>query len=157
MTSKSLEETRKFAVDFAAGLRAARRVLFGLRPGRATVVALSGDLGSGKTTFVKALAAAYGVPQDDVTSPTFIIMKSYDVSSSPAAARSGFKRLIHIDAYRLEHPDQAAQIGWDALVVDPANLILVEWPEKLGERVPKGATRITFRFVDDATREIVLK
>lgn len=154
MISKSLEETRKIAADFAAGLRAKRRGLFGLRPARATVVALSGDLGSGKTTFVKAVAAAFGVPEGEVTSPTFVIMKGYDVAGSPLAQKAGFARLIHIDAYRLESPQQAVQIGWDAIAADPKNLVLVEWPEKLGEKMPKAATRIEFRFVDDVTREI---
>jgi len=114
----------------------------------ATVLALSGDLGSGKTTFTKAFAAAYGVPEDDITSPTFVIMKGYDVD------KNGFKKLIHIDAYRLEKPEEAEQIGWKALIADPNNLILVEWPEKLGDFLPKAAKNISFRFVDDVTRRV---
>ncbi|HEY9481059.1 MAG TPA: tRNA (adenosine(37)-N6)-threonylcarbamoyltransferase complex ATPase subunit type 1 TsaE [Candidatus Paceibacterota bacterium] len=140
MISKSVEETGKIARGMAASLKA--------QSASATVLALSGDLGSGKTTFTKAFAAAYGVPEDDITSPTFVIMKGYDVD------KNGFKKLIHIDAYRLEKPEEAEQIGWKALIADPNNLILVEWPEKLGDFLPKAAKNISFRFVDDVTRRV---
>lgn len=156
MQSKSLEETKKIAAGFAAGLRA-RRGFLGFGRGGARVVALSGDLGSGKTTFAKAVAAEFGVPEGEVTSPTFIIMKGYDIAASPLARKAGFSRLIHIDAYRLESPEQAAQIGWDKIVADSGNLVLVEWPERLGERMPQGAIRARFTFVDDVTREIQLR
>jgi tRNA threonylcarbamoyladenosine biosynthesis protein TsaE len=146
MISRSVEETGKIAKELALSLRAQDGT-----GARATVLALSGELGSGKTTFTKAFAAALDVNPDEITSPTFVIMKGYDIS------QGGFKRLIHIDAYRLEHPEQAVQIGWDGLVADPGNLILIEWPEKLGEKVPAGAKRVAFRFVDDATREIMVK
>jgi tRNA threonylcarbamoyl adenosine modification protein YjeE len=140
MISKSVEETAKIAQDIATALKP--------KASGATIVALSGDLGSGKTTFTKAFAREFGVPEDDITSPTFVIMKGYDVDTN------GFKRLIHIDAYRLEKPEEARQIGWEGLVADPSTVILIEWPEHLGGAVPNDARQISFKFLDDTTREI---
>lgn len=150
MISKSVEETAAEALRIAQSI--CKKATH--KPSTATVLALSGDLGSGKTTFTKALAAVFGIRSDDVTSPTFVIMKSYDISASDLAIQGGFKKMIHIDAYRLESPVQVAQLGWKELVSDPFNLIVIEWPEKMGMEVFANAQRIDFTFIDKATREI---
>ncbi|OGG58553.1 tRNA (adenosine(37)-N6)-threonylcarbamoyltransferase complex ATPase subunit type 1 TsaE [Candidatus Kaiserbacteria bacterium RIFCSPHIGHO2_01_FULL_56_24] len=116
----------------------------------ATIVALSGDLGAGKTTFVKGVAKALGIGEH-VTSPTFVIMKIYDLDSPPAG---GFKRLIHIDAYRLKGIQHLKVLGWEDLIKDPGNLILIEWPEKIDGAIPANAVRLTFRHGTEDTREI---
>lgn len=72
-------------------------------------------------------------------SPTFVVMKSYDVNWK------GFKKLIHIDAYRLEKEDELLHLGWDELIKDPENVILIEWPEKVENLIPKHAKRIQFK------------
>jgi tRNA threonylcarbamoyladenosine biosynthesis protein TsaE len=112
----------------------------------ATVVALSGDLGAGKTAFVKGVARALGVTEH-VTSPTFVIMKIYPVQGE-------FKRLVHIDAYRLKGEHHLKVLGWEELVRDPKNLIFVEWPEEAGAAIPKTAVRIAFRYTGDDERTI---
>lgn len=133
--------------DMLAG--EAARFLEGLSPraDRATVVTLSGELGAGKTAFVKALASALGI-REHVTSPTFVIMKIYDLEGGV------FKRLVHIDAYRLKGAHHLKVLGWDALLADPQNLICVEWPEQAGESIPKDALRITLRYSEGDEREI---
>ncbi|HEY0907725.1 MAG TPA: tRNA (adenosine(37)-N6)-threonylcarbamoyltransferase complex ATPase subunit type 1 TsaE [Candidatus Paceibacterota bacterium] len=146
MISKSVEETAKIAQSVAEKLKAGKA---------ATVLALHGDLGSGKTTFTKAFAAALGVNSDEVTSPTFVIMKSYEVAD-PRMLMLGWRNLVHIDAYRLEMPAQASQIGWDKIAADPSNIVLIEWPEKMGEKIPHGARKLDFKFIDDSSREIVV-
>jgi tRNA threonylcarbamoyl adenosine modification protein YjeE len=115
----------------------------------ATLVALSGDLGAGKTALSQAVARALGV-QGAVISPTFVIMKIYD-TKHPA-----YKRLVHIDAYRLESSSELERLGWRELLADPANLILIEWPEKVPEAIPSGALRVTLSHVNDDEREIEL-
>ena len=114
---------------------------------RATIVALSGDLGAGKTTFVQGIARSLGI-EESVTSPTFVIMKIYDLENQP------FKRLVHMDAYRLKGAEHLRVLGWDALIADPANLICIEWPEKIEGAIPQDATRITLRYSGEG-REII--
>ena len=98
----------------------------------ATIVTLSGDLGAGKTTFVKGIAKALGI-KEHVTSPTFVIMKIYGLSEQK------FKRLVHIDAYRLKGLHHLKVLGWKDLIEDLGNLICIEWPEKIEEAIPRDA------------------
>lgn len=127
----------------------AARFARGLHPhtDRATVVALSGDLGAGKTAFVKGVARALGVAEH-VTSPTFVIMKIYHLHDQK------FKRLVHIDAYRLKGAHHLKVLGWDELLADPKNLIMMEWPEQAGSAIPASAIRVAFRYSGDNEREI---
>ncbi len=120
-TSNSLAETEKIAADWLAGISMKHA-----DADEALIVGLSGHLGAGKTAFVKAVAKSLGVTED-VTSPTFVIMKLYEIN-----AASPWKRLIHIDAYRLERAEELEALGWEQLVADKNNLILVEWPENVG-------------------------
>lgn len=113
---------------------------------RAHIVGLSGDLGSGKTTFVQSVARALG-SSAAVTSPTFVLAQCYRIDRPP------FRSLIHIDAYRL-NPDEAHTIGWEEYVADPTNLILVEWPEKMLSDFPSDAAILKFVVTGDNSRSI---
>ncbi len=112
----------------------------------ATFVTLSGELGAGKTAFTKAVARALGV-EDVVNSPTFVLEKIYLLP-----AGQPFKRLINIDAYRLEKGGDLAPLGFDELMHDPENLILLEWPEKVAGALPPPTMRISFAVQDDDSR-----
>ncbi len=112
-----------------------KRVL-GILPhktGAATIMALSGNLGSGKTTFTQALARELGVTEV-VQSPTYVLMKSYPITS-PVGGKH-LTKLIHIDAYRLEAPEQFADLRAETFLNDPTNLVVVEWPEKVEGVLP---------------------
>lgn len=104
---------------------------------RATLVTLSGELGAGKTSFTQGVARALGVT-DAVTSPTFVLEKIYLLENQ------SFERLIHIDAYRLTSGSDLHALGFDELMENPKNLILLEWPEKVGDKLPRPDHRITF-------------
>lgn len=114
----------------------------------ATIVGLSGELGSGKTAFVGATAQALGV-SEGVLSPTFVIAKFYDI---PAQKR--WARLVHIDAYRIQDTSELKALRWEEILSDPKNLVLIEWPEHIGTAFPLGAPILTFRFIDERTRAI---
>ncbi len=116
----------------------------------AVVLALTGDLGAGKTAFVKAIAKRLGV-EEHVTSPTFVIMKTYDTQQT---MDEGFKSLTHIDAYRLESAHELEVLGWSELLADPDALIAVEWPEKVPGAMPTSAHHFVFEHVDENTRKI---
>jgi tRNA threonylcarbamoyladenosine biosynthesis protein TsaE len=117
------------------------------RADSATILALSGDLGAGKTTFAQGIARALGV-SEQVTSPTFVIEKIYVLENQ------AFARLIHIDAYRLNDPHELEVLGWKEIVAEPANLILIEWPEKVAGMIPVSAMRISFESSGDSRKII---
>ena len=116
----------------------------------ATVVALSGELGAGKTTLVQALGKKIGISQK-MASPTFVILKTFKLLGS------SFQKVHHIDAYRLSTPEEIQKIRWDELVADAGSLVLVEWPEKIGKYLPKNAIRITLSHKGEEKRGIEMK
>ena len=114
----------------------------------ATLITLSGELGAGKTSFTQALAAAYGVTEH-VTSPTFVLEKIYALSEG-----NGFMRIAHIDAYRLKGGAELVPLGFDDLMGNPSTLIVLEWPEMVGDRLPSADVSIRLRVNEDETRTI---
>ncbi|MDE1875157.1 MAG: tRNA (adenosine(37)-N6)-threonylcarbamoyltransferase complex ATPase subunit type 1 TsaE [Patescibacteria group bacterium] len=148
--SKSAAETAAIAHNLA--LRIARGASGAGAPSAAgaAVIALQGELGAGKTTFTKAFAAALGIPAETVTSPTFVIEKRFDI----APADSHFKRLVHIDAYRLDTSREIEKLGWRETIADPTNIVVIEWPENIGDALPPQAIRIAFTSTDENTRQI---
>ena len=126
----------------------AEKVLASLSLGKqAAILTLSGELGAGKTAFVKALAKALRI-RENITSPTFVIEKIYTLENQL------FERLIHIDAYRIEDKKELEVLKWKEIIADPKNLIALEWPEHVAALIPKSAREIKFVFVDDTTRSV---
>lgn len=135
-----------------------------LRAGDA--VALEGDLGAGKTTFVRALARALGADERLVSSPTFVMVNQYPVTLRGGAAA----QLVHVDAYRLHGPDDLDALGWDTFYDASAgharagHVLAVEWPGRIAAALaaPAGAANLhhaTLRFTPtgEGSREIVLE
>ncbi|MDP2594028.1 MAG: tRNA (adenosine(37)-N6)-threonylcarbamoyltransferase complex ATPase subunit type 1 TsaE [bacterium] len=133
----------------------AARFLHGLAPlaTGATLITLSGELGAGKTAFVKAVAQAFGVGET-VTSPTFVLEKIYALTPKSGHPMSTFGRLIHIDAYRLSGAAELAPLGFDELMRDRNNIILLEWPERVVEALPPVAFTITLAARPDGSHTI---
>lgn len=119
----------------------------------ARVLCLKGDLGAGKTAFVKSVAKALGITEH-VTSPTFVIQKTYPISATSQMPSSIFHSLVHIDAYRLESGDELVKLNWAETCADKGNLIMLEWPERVQDILPKDVTTLNFKFIDETTREI---
>ena len=144
MISKSLLETEAVAAKTA-------RALARLSPSTtATVIGLTGDLGTGKTSFTKALLRELGV-KEQVTSPTFIIFRRYSLADLP------FKNVFHFDFYRLEEEKELIPLGWQEIVSNSENLLLVEWPEKIASALPSVVPTIRFVHCGADTRSIVFK
>ncbi len=112
------------------------------------VIALSGNLGAGKTAFVKELARVLGI-QTEVTSPTFVIMKSY-----PISAHTRFHKLTHIDAYRVESDNEMSVLGFEMLVHDSKQLICIEWPEKIQDLLPRDILHVKLVINQDCSRSV---
>jgi tRNA threonylcarbamoyladenosine biosynthesis protein TsaE len=110
------------------------------------LLTLTGELGAGKTTLAQAICLGYGV-RDEITSPTYALVQEYSAARSP---------VFHIDLYRLESPDQLTNLGWDD-IIGSRSLIIVEWPERAGARLPEDHLPIDLDYIPgDPTRRILL-
>ena len=138
----SVEETNEYAAKFVEKLAQGAS-----NSKEAVVVGLSGELGSGKTTFVKSVAKLFGLEQT-VTSPTFVIEKIYKLDNQP------FEHLIHIDAYRLESEGELTSLGWNEIVQNAHNIIFIEWPENVKKILPEGMIQIRFEVAGENERSI---
>jgi len=117
--------------------------------GTASVVTLSGDLGAGKTTFTQQLAKHLGITEH-VVSPTFGIMKSYELMDHPQ-----FDQLIHIDAYRIEDISEVGPLRFEELFKQPRTLICLEWPEKIESILPAEKVGVLIEIREGEERKVV--
>lgn len=119
---------------------------------KAKILAFSGDLGAGKTTLTQELGKILEI-KEKIISPTFVIMKIYKVSPK-SEYYSHFKKLVHIDAYRLDSHEELLKIGWEKLEGDKDNLIIIEWPERVRGIIPPDNLHISLSHIDEENREI---
>lgn len=110
-----------------------------LRPGE--LVTFEGELGAGKTTFIKAVARGLGVVAP-ATSPTYALVHRYQGTRGP---------VFHLDCFRLRSPDEAADLDWEGLISE-ADAILIEWPERAGAWIPAPTRRFRLHHLPDAGR-----
>jgi tRNA threonylcarbamoyladenosine biosynthesis protein TsaE len=109
------------------------------------LLTIAGELGAGKTTLARAICQGYGVAEA-VTSPTFALVHVYMALRSP---------VYHVDLYRLDGEHELTNLGWDDIMIDHA-LIIVEWPERAGSRLPANHVPITLQHLpDDAARRLL--
>ncbi|MDO4621199.1 MAG: tRNA (adenosine(37)-N6)-threonylcarbamoyltransferase complex ATPase subunit type 1 TsaE [Lachnospiraceae bacterium] len=137
-----LIETHDRAETFALGKRLGEAAV----PGQ--IIALTGDLGAGKTTFTQGFAAGLGITEP-VTSPTFTIMQIYEEGRLP---------LYHFDVYRIEEPEEMDEIGYEEAFFGDG-VSLVEWADVIPELMPPETIRIDIRRVpsiDDSFRRITI-
>jgi tRNA threonylcarbamoyladenosine biosynthesis protein TsaE len=128
--------------DLNATLALGARLGAVARPG--DVVTLSGPLGAGKTSIARGLLAAFGL-EGEAPSPSFAIVQPYD----PPEVRFP---VLHVDLYRIEHPSEAEELGLDEARAD--SLLIVEWPERLGDDAWRDALRLSLIMVNDGSRAL---
>lgn len=116
--------------------------------GQAALVTLAGDLGAGKTTFTQQLAKHLGVTEP-VVSPTFGIMKIYELSDQPH-----FDQLVHIDAYRIQSEDEVGPLRLDEMFAAPRTLVCVEWPNNIATALPETKISITITITNGEQRQV---
>ncbi|MBD3403716.1 tRNA (adenosine(37)-N6)-threonylcarbamoyltransferase complex ATPase subunit type 1 TsaE [candidate division GN15 bacterium] len=110
------------------------------------VVVLSGDLGSGKTSFVRGMARGMGIDTNLVNSPTYTFVNEYP---------GGDKKLYHFDLYRLQQTTELYEIGWEEYL-SREGIVVVEWGEKAAELLPQRYYALEFKIVSETEREIDL-
>ncbi len=118
----------------------------------AAVFALQGELGAGKTTFVQGFMKGLGIKKRS-PSPTFIIMRRHEI---PRHKR--FSNVFHVDAYRLKNARAFVKIGFEEILADPKNIVLIEWADRIKKILPKSATWLHFSHRPRAgERSIIMK
>jgi len=118
--------------------------------GKAVVIGLEGDLGGGKTTFLKGFARGLKISKK-ILSPTFVIMKRFVIKNR------NFKNFYHIDCYRIEEIKEILNLGFKEIASDPQNIVAVEWADKIRKILPKDTIIFQFEFINKNKREIMLK
>jgi len=131
--TNSFEETQKLGADFARKINSI------------SVIALYGNLGSGKTTFIQGLAKGLGI-KSKIISPTFIIMRTYQIN---------FKFFYHVDLYRIKDEKDIEELGLTEIMNDTQNIVVIEWPEKIEKILPKKRIDIYFEYLDENKRKII--
>lgn len=137
----SVSETQELAEEIIKDLAS--------RPTKgALVLALSGELGVGKTAFTQGLGQALGI-SEKILSPTFVIMKHFNT-----LIFEHFSNFYHIDAYRLESAKDTKELGLDKILKDKNNLVAIEWAERIAEVLPSDTVWIEFKHKGEDLREI---
>ena len=108
----------------------------------ALVFGLIGELGAGKTTFIKAFAKGLGI-KNKITSPTFVLMKNY-------------KNFFHIDCYRIKNAKDILELDFKEIVSDPQNIIMIEWAERVKKILPKDTIWIKFKIMSPEKRNVII-
>ncbi|MDD5760489.1 MAG: tRNA (adenosine(37)-N6)-threonylcarbamoyltransferase complex ATPase subunit type 1 TsaE [Candidatus Pacebacteria bacterium] len=150
--SESPKETQQIARFFTEAIAE----LGSFSKNQALVVSLEGSLGSGKTEFLKGVAKGLEL-QEKIFSPTFLIMKSFPLSSKKAGEEQFFKTLWHLDCYRLKEAEGIKDLGFIEIVNNPQNLIFIEWGDKIKKLLPKKHIRIRFETIGKSTRALEIQ
>ncbi len=138
IVTTSPSETRKQGKMFG------KKALLGEGP---FFLALYGNLGSGKTTFLKGFAKGAGV-KEEVTSPTFLIYKKYKTERG--------KNFYHFDAYRIEGKDLSL-LGFEKIIKERKSIIATEWSENIEEKIPREAIKISFSYLSPKKRRLIVE
>lgn len=151
-TTKNSKQTQKLGEILAGEIRGGE------------VICLSGDLGAGKTTFTQGFLQGLGV-KGPYVSPTFLIMKQYRATHN---LKRGTKKkdtlhascstfhVYHIDAYRVNAGD-ILDLGWEEIVSNPRNVVIIEWADRIKDIIPKRAVWIGFEWKGEEERKIIFK
>jgi len=133
--SERVGQTRKVAEDLARKLLSKKR-------NKAVVIALFGELGSGKTVFVQGFAKGLKI-KGKIVSPTFILMRRHG-------------NFYHFDCYRIKNYREILDLGWREIAANPENIIIIEWAEKIKKILPKNCVKIYFKHANRNKRKISL-
>lgn len=143
--TKNQKETQKIATELA-------KKIVKKKSGKALVLALEGELGTGKTTFIKGFSKALGV-REKVLSPTFVLIHKHKINIKDIK----YRKLYHIDAYRLKSEKDLLKLGIKEIFSNPENIVLIEWAGRVKKMIPKTAIWIHFNHLSENSRKIKMK
>jgi len=143
--SKGEKETRKIAEQLAQKV---------IKLQKTTVIALEGELGAGKTTFVKGFAKALGI-KAKIKSPTFVLMKKYPIPA-PCSMIHVSRFLYHLDCYRVRDHKDLETLDLKSIFSSPDSIVLIEWPERVSKILPKNIIRVHIDHINEHKRKITI-
>lgn len=146
-SSRSEEETKKIARDLV-------QLIYSSKQSKAVALIIQGDLGAGKTVFVKGIGEEFGIK--NIVSPTYVVMYEYDVKND-----NDVEKIAHFDLYNVARADEFQHLGFEAHL-HPKNLLCLEWGERAGEvadllREKASLIYVYIRHIDEKTREIEVR
>jgi tRNA threonylcarbamoyladenosine biosynthesis protein TsaE len=144
--TKSAAETKKIAALLAKEIL--KKSTSQNKNNGAFIIALSGDLGSGKTTFVQGFANGLQIKKN-IISATFLIIKNYRLKNKT------FKKFYHLDCYRLKKIKELNILGFKEIITDPRNIVLIEWANKIKKWLPKNTYWIKFFYGQKENERII--
>jgi len=116
----------------------------------AFIFGLEGELGGGKTTFLQGFAEGLGI-KENITSPTFVIMKKFKVPGFK------FQEFYHLDCYRIKKPKELLGFGFEEIISNPYNIIVIEWADRIKKIMPQNTIWVKFDFIDETKRKISIE
>jgi len=137
MLTRSKAQTQKIAAKLAKKI-----ISEGIHK-NARVLALIGDLGSGKTAFTQGFIRSLGI-KTHVPSPTFVIYRRYPINLKFKIKNLKFKSIYHFDLYRIQKPKEIIDLDFKKIIKDPENIVLIEWPEQILKFLPRNTIEIYF-------------
>jgi len=138
--SQSAEETVELGEEFAKKY---------LHAG--SIVMLRGPLGAGKTQFTKGIARAFGLHDNEISSPTYALVNEYDISVN------GIQRLYHLDCYRFEKPEELIELGIEEYLYPKHAVTVIEWPERIEKYLPENRIEVEINILSPNERKIIIK
>lgn len=142
ISSNSTKQTKKIGEVLAEELLKVEKK-------KAIVINLQGELGGGKTTFTQGFARGLGI-RSKILSPTFNIFKKFPIKKG-----NQFKFLFHFDCYRIEKNSEIINLGFQEIVENPENIVIIEWGNRIKEIIPTDAINIKFKVIGEKKRIII--
>jgi tRNA threonylcarbamoyladenosine biosynthesis protein TsaE len=140
--TNSSQQTKKIAAELA------KKILKKRARKNALILALQGELGAGKTTFIQGFSRGLGIKKK-ITSPTFVLFKKFKIQNSK------FKIVYHIDCYRIKKADELLKLGLKEILNVPQNIVLIEWAEKIRKTLPKNTIWLKFEHGQKENQRII--
>src|SRR5258706_11545438 len=138
--SRSAEETISIGAQFAEDH---------LHSG--SLVVLRGELGAGKTQFAKGIAKYFGLPEEEISSPTYTLVNEYDISSG------GIEKFFHLDCYRFEKPEELIELGVEEYLYPKHAVTIIEWPERIEGYLPENRIEVMIEILNPNERKIIYR
>jgi len=147
ITTSSPDETKEFGRNFAQKITK-------IIDNEPVVLALQGELGGGKTTFIQGFAKGLGICER-ITSPTFIIINKHKIKNIEEIS-TPFNFLYHMDCYRINDEADLGALNFNEMITTPGNIVAIEWAERIKNALPDNTINIKFKELEKNKRKIIV-